>query len=301
MLEEASCILRLPIENHITCKICGKEFTSKKCFWRHRKYHKEGQKCQCPICLQWFISQTLLNVHMQNHKDRKTFDCQVCGKTLASKQSFVFHQETHVKVTSSIFKCSLCPKDFPDERRLTVHKHTHSRNRESCALCTMNYPNKASLKKHKDAMHRKITFLCEICNVKFSSKGSLKSHQKTHREERAFIYVNCAMHNSISQILLEFTPTRIMVVWQGQTFIHAASALRNSILLEVCNGMKKAIHQGIRYPCSICPHEAKVKKELQVHKRRHMGEKQYRTIRTHMTIINNLFVLCALHTVQEGV
>ena len=143
----------------------------KKCFWRHRKYHKEGQKCQCPICLQWFISQTLLNVHMQNHQDQKTFDWQVGGKTLASKQSFVFHQETHVRVTSNIFKCSLCPKDFPDERRLTVHKHTHSRNRESCALCTMNYPNKASLKKHKDAKHRKITFLCEICNLKFSSMG----------------------------------------------------------------------------------------------------------------------------------
>ena len=201
MLEEASCILRLPIENHITCKICGKEFTSKKCFWRHRKYHKEGQKCQCPICLQWFISQTLLNVHMQNHQDQKTFDWQVGGKTLASKQSFVFHQETHVRVTSNIFKCSLCPKDFPDERRLTVHKHTHSRNRERCALCTMNYPNKASLKKHKDAKHRKITFLCEICNVKFSSKGSLKSHQKTHREERAFICELCNAQFNFSNSL----------------------------------------------------------------------------------------------------
>ena len=110
MLEEAPCIMRLPIENHVTCKICGKEFTSKKCFWRHRKYHKEGQKCQCPICLQWFISQTLLNVHMQNHKDRKTFDCQVCGKTLASKQSFVFHT------------CSICTKEFHSPGGLERHE-----------------------------------------------------------------------------------------------------------------------------------------------------------------------------------
>ena len=181
-----------------------------------------------------------------------------------------------------------------------MHKHTHSRNRERCALCTMNYPNKASLKKHKDAKYQKITFLCEICNVKFSSKGSLKSHQKTHREERAFICELCNAQFNFSNSLKVHTNKN-----------HGGSAGSNIHTCSICTkefhspgGLQrheKAIHQGIRYPCSICPHEAKVKKELQVHKRRHMGEKQYRTIRTHMTIINNLFVLCALHTVQEGV
>ena len=274
MLKEDSYGLQLAIANNVTCKICGTEFTLKECLWRHMKYHKESQKCQCPICLQWFISQTLLNIHMQNHKDRKTFDCPVCGKTLSSKQSYLIHQETHAKLTSNVFQCSLCPKDFPDQRRLTMHMRIHSRNRECCALCPMIYPDKESLKKHTNVWHRKISFQCEICHAKFPHKSYLKIHQNTHREEKSLkceickaqFYFSTSLKDHMNKNHGDSTGTIILTCSICAKIFHSAGGLQRH---------EEAIHQGIRYPCSICPYAAKVKKELDVHMRRHTGEKPF--------------------------
>ena len=87
----------------------------------------------------------------------------------------------------------------------------------------------------------------------FLQWGSLKSHQKTHREERAFICELCNAQFNFSNSLKVHTNKN-----------HGGSAGSNIHTCSICTkefhspgGLQrheKAIQQGVRYPCSICPH-----------------------------------------------
>ena len=118
------------------CEACGKAFSRKDSFKRHR------EETKCSLQLQMF----------------KAYACEVCKKTFLRRDALKRHSELRVCLRrsneSSIYTCELCKKAF--DRKSDLKRH----NKRPC----LRSPKKVEV------------YTCDHCKKVFASKSSIERH-----------------------------------------------------------------------------------------------------------------------------
>ena len=94
--------------------------------------------------------------------------------------------EQHIKwkhAEKKPWKCDECDNTYAVERGLIEHKtyfHAKESDFKLCPSCPYKTPNKAALKSHINAVHKKILrFTCDQCAHQFYQKYQLTNHIKS--------------------------------------------------------------------------------------------------------------------------
>ncbi|XP_070497892.1 zinc finger protein 62 homolog [Chironomus tepperi] len=203
-------------ENQFQCKICDKQFKSKRYLSVHEKIHNKQFKCE--ICNKMFSFNSHLDDHKKTiHENPGSFECEICGKKFCQKSNLKSHQKTHNEDRPKSLQC----------QRLTYQKKI---NLKMSAKITNFFKIKPKVVKIdeevskspkirecqvviKDIKHqfgsnelelfKKISSnqrnrneksICKYCGKKLSSEDCLKMHMKyIHPNE--FDLFNCGICN----------------------------------------------------------------------------------------------------------
>ncbi|KAJ8958804.1 hypothetical protein NQ318_019562 [Aromia moschata] len=134
----------------VTCKVCGKEFTTRKGLRYHKRLHT-GDMFKCKHCSRQYTRLNHLQRHEESHRKRKVHVCKICGKTLKRMEHLRRHLVTHLAVKP--FACNTCNRSFSRVEHLQHH----------APRC----------KGH-------IVFHCDICNQPFKHEDTMSLHKQTH-------------------------------------------------------------------------------------------------------------------------
>jgi len=189
----------------LSCHICKKEFTSKKCFENHVIIHEVDEKTfKCDLCKSTFSTKKYFKQHVKSHHARscecrnindldernilyhnKTvhlnqFGCNICLKTFKSKSKSIAHMWDHngSSMVSSNFQCDNCGKEYKLSRDLNVHKKfCLDQKPTKCDLCEKVFKGEFRMQIHKKRSHKDL-HPCPECStqVKNLSKHMLRVH-----------------------------------------------------------------------------------------------------------------------------
>ena len=178
------------------CKICGKDFSSKKRLKLHKNVEHDPNNINkpkvekllatnknpnftCVVCLQNYKNETLFKAH----------DCSKDGKKGDSISKLkTFAKDVTVKLPSSRFKCQFC--DFEHKRSSAVVRHARihrNKKRFVCEQCGAAFNAHYTLKEHRLYVHsddRK--FSCSKCDKTFKARNALIRHEQVHSDKRPF-------------------------------------------------------------------------------------------------------------------
>ena len=81
------------------CNVCQKNFSSKKCLYRHTKTHTGEKKHVCITCGRAFTRKDVLQKHIVTHIDEKPHICSICPpdkqKCFKTKHDLHKHMKIH--------------------------------------------------------------------------------------------------------------------------------------------------------------------------------------------------------------
>jgi len=196
-----------PRNMKFTCKICDKNYSSKKVLRRHIKnIHENPGSFECDVCKVRFNEKGNLKAHQKIHiKNRpKPFKCNKCDFATHSKGNSKKHLKTHeriikicVKCNKTLYKnrihdcrldCKFCGKKFKHNATVFNHikeHHAHEIERTffECDICGLKVSRKTFLIKHMEAKHldgKVQTFICDLDGKAFKMKIELVRHIKSH-------------------------------------------------------------------------------------------------------------------------
>ena len=137
------------------CDTCGKMFTVRSTWDRHKQLHdaeKKGNRCVCKICGRSFTLQAALKFHLKKHSKDRPHGCEVCGKTFKESSSLDKHRPIHTGIKH--LSCEYCGKGFSRRDNLKSHLRTHTREKPfECDVCDAAFTHNVSLKTHKRSAH----------------------------------------------------------------------------------------------------------------------------------------------------
>ena len=154
----------------VVCSLCGASFDGERQLKRHEnKTHRNPLEnpLTCELCGKKYAQRHSLYIHMKHMHDTKKCLCGVCGKEFDNERSMKYHHRVN---HGELYKCNECGKEFKARKRLTDHiKMVHLRTLEfKCQACEKQFQSQASLKQHTVAIHEKIQpFFCEQLNCPF--------------------------------------------------------------------------------------------------------------------------------------
>ncbi|XP_027241172.2 zinc finger protein 773 isoform X1 [Cricetulus griseus] len=172
------------------CSDCGKIFSHKFRFIRHRKIHTGERPFKCGQCGKSFGQNEHLAVHLRIHTGEKRFQCSECGKAFRYKRSLVHHLNAHSGKTP--YACSQCGKSYRNKSSLVCHYRVHTGEAPFvCTQCGEAYRNRVSLASHYRFHTGEKPHECHQCGKSFREKSSLLYHGRVHNDERPFRCPEC--------------------------------------------------------------------------------------------------------------
>lgn len=117
--------------------------------------------------------------------------CKICKKSFCSISSRNAHQRRmhQSDETNPRYTCDQCGCSYNTVKKLQQHfLAAHVKNADAagqkkpvrCTLCKKTYCDLGSLRRHTNAVHRKVPkYECEYCGEKFCWKGKLRGHIET--------------------------------------------------------------------------------------------------------------------------
>ena len=175
------------------CKICLKDFSSKKKLKHHRNFEhdpnngakKKAEKIPdpvqnpnftCVVCLQSYRNEALFNSHNCLEDAKKKEKTKTVSKDVS------------IKVSASKYKCRYC--DFEHKKNSAVVRHARShRNKKRfvCEQCGAAFNAHYTLKEHRIYVHSEDRkFSCTKCDKSFKARNALIRHEQVHSDKRPF-------------------------------------------------------------------------------------------------------------------
>ena len=263
-----SCSLRNHLKNeHIStlhlCDHCKTFFLTKKSLASHNsRFHRSSKSFKCSKCNFFADSYSALSRHrMALH--RKRYNCNKCNFISNGSSNLKQHQVTqhynkdeHSNIISSIqppilnfdsykFKMPVLKKFVQKELVEGIEEITFH-----CNMCSYKTNVSCSLRNHLKNEHISTLHLCDQCNLLFLTKRSLASHNshKIALHRKRYNCNNC-------------------------TFVcYASSTLKQH---QVIRHYNEAEHSNMVYSCNICNKKCISIRKLDIHRRKHTGERPY--------------------------
>ncbi|XP_028041820.1 oocyte zinc finger protein XlCOF6-like [Bombyx mandarina] len=143
------------------CVECDVKFKSPETLRLHFKKAKKHRdfssyRYQCPNCDARFVSPSALAVHLSaQHGAAKLHACDLCHRRYSSREALRAHVwRTHTQREKSV-TCDICEKSFSRKSVLKLHLRTHTGARPHACECGAAFAQKATLKAHAAAKHKK--------------------------------------------------------------------------------------------------------------------------------------------------
>ena len=175
------------------CKICLKDFSSKKKLKHHRNFEhdpnngtkKKAEKppdpvknpnFTCVVCLQNYKTEALFNSH----------DCLKDGKKNEKMRNL--SKDVSIKVSASKYKCRYCEFEHKKNSAVVRHARIHrNKKRFVCEQCGSAFNAHYTLKEHRIYVHSEDRkFSCTKCDKSFKARNALIRHEQVHSDKRPF-------------------------------------------------------------------------------------------------------------------
>lgn len=217
-----------------TCCDCGRKFTVKGNFVRHKKLHEKRdleKKCSCEICGKVLGNKYALASHLNTHTRDSSFKCKTCDKTFVSKYTLLDHvRRIHDEIGSGRDKiCKQCGRSFFTNSELKYHLKSHTGERPyRCEVCGETYLSSSTLRYHMQK-HSNVMFVCQDCQAKFKNYVGWSAHMK--RVHGVTCVKDYTKEHGILQAVLEKESPSLYIVAQGHP--RTIDAAQNSASKEI--------------------------------------------------------------------
>ena len=251
------------------CDLCSQSFPKMSFLTKHISKHLE-QDFQCLNCLHKFDSEEELWQHVNPSRDlgskgtklgprelvkfscRRVHTCTKCHQEFRSAWGLQYHQENahndHQVEEQKPFQCNTCGKRFKSQITLRNHQEIHAEDASFlCRHCNLMCRTKRQLTKHIEYKHMEKIYKCSYCPKMFATRSRLKEHAIMH-QNKTFI---CDMCGKV------YRHQRVFETHCRQHF-------------------NPPVKKHRLYPCPECNHMSKSKEQLNLHMRRHTGERPYK-------------------------
>ena len=166
-----------------------------------------------------------------------------------------------IKSLANKFNCNKCGKEFSTSLGVKLHfKTVHQGLKYPCSHCDYQATQKSALKTHFNAYHEGIKYQCDLCEKQFTFQSVLTKHIQRDHEDRAKDQCNqCEYKTANISHLREHVRTKHEGVRYACHYCnHQASDTSN---------LKKHIetHEGVKYACNQCDSQFSAQKTLKRH------------------------------------
>ena len=178
------------------CKICMKDFSSKKKLKHHRNFEhdpnnggkKTTEKAEKPPDPSKDPNFTCV-VCLQNYKNEALFNSHNCLEDAKKKEKMkAVSKDVSIKVSASKYKCRYCEFEHKKNSAVVRHARIHrNKKRFVCEQCGSAFNAHYTLKEHRIYVHSEDRkFSCTKCDKSFKARNALIRHEQVHSDKRPF-------------------------------------------------------------------------------------------------------------------
>ena len=238
-----------------TCEYCSKIFVGKYQLKKHRKNKHTSPnnrlKVRCEECTNEYFTKGGLSTHYKSTHLGIIHLCSECNYKGSSKQKLNYHIQKHHRI-QTIFSCVKCPYSCKSKKSLRVHGESkHSTVHVKCHQCPYTSSRSEYLRKHIK-LHSGNMLKCDQCDFVTNTKDKLGNHIKDkHLSEKHFC-LKCEYVTNSKRKLSDHKRHQHTekITYSCDQCSYVTKQKRDM------NIHKLNKHEGIVWPCKMCPFKA---------------------------------------------